>query len=250
MPSACWLERWRTEAIASGTRALDHHRDGVQRAITTLGTGFLRHPANTDLRENLDADRFHAALLRLAYRMIFLFVAEDRDALHHPTRATTPANGTPSTSAPPVCAATPCAARAPRTPTSMPRCGSSWTPWAVRTAGPSWPARPRRPLRRHRRRRPSAGVLLSNASLLEAVRHLSRVRDEKTARWRPVDYRNMGSEELGSIYESLLELVPKHSATERSFELVNRLGNDRKKTGSYYTPPRSSRPCSTPPSTR
>jgi type I restriction-modification system DNA methylase subunit len=51
-----------------------------------------------------------------------------------------------------------------------------------------------------------------------------------------VDYRNMGSEELGSIYESLLELVPQHSASDRTFELVDRLGNDRKKTGSYYTP--------------
>ncbi len=39
-----------------------------------------------------------------------------------------------------------------------------------------------------------------------------------------------------SIYESLLELVPKYSADEATFELVNRLGNDRKNTGSYYTP--------------
>jgi hypothetical protein len=29
-PSTCWLEKWRVEAIASGTRALDQLRDGVQ----------------------------------------------------------------------------------------------------------------------------------------------------------------------------------------------------------------------------
>ncbi|MEU9057937.1 DNA methyltransferase [Streptomyces sp. NPDC048430] len=237
VPSACWLEQWRTEAIASGTRALDHHRDGVQRAITTLGTGFLRHPANTDLREKLDADRFHAALLRLAYRMIFLFVAEDREALHHPDASDDARKRYADYFS---------SARLRRH--ALRRQGTAHADQyaalrIVLDALGREDGRPEMGL-------PGLGGLfddttadaplrdcaLSNASLLEAVRHLSRVRDEKTARWRPVDYRNMGSEELGSIYESLLELVPKHSATERSFELVNRLGNDRKKTGSYYTP--------------
>ncbi|MEV1022010.1 DNA methyltransferase [Streptomyces sp. NPDC050264] len=236
-PSACWLEQWRTEAIASGTRALDHHRDGVQRAITTLGTGFLRHPANTDLRDNLDADHFHKALLRLAYRMIFLFVAEDREALHDPKA---------SDDARKRYAKYFSSARLRRH--ALRRQGTAHADQyaslrIVLDALGREDGRPELGL-------PGLGGLfddgpadaplrnctLSNASLLEAVRHLARVRDEKTARWRPVDYRNMGSEELGSIYESLLELVPKHSATERSFELVNRLGNDRKKTGSYYTP--------------
>lgn len=81
-PSSCWLEKWRLEAIDSGIRALDHQRDAVQKAITTLGTGFLKHPANTSLRHDLDVHAYHAALLRLVYRMIFLFVAEDRGLLH------------------------------------------------------------------------------------------------------------------------------------------------------------------------
>ncbi|MEO3765363.1 DNA methyltransferase [Streptomyces sp. B8F3] len=236
-PSACWLEKWRTEAIASGTRALDHHRDGVQRALTTLGTGFLRHPGNTALRENLDVDRFHAALLRLAYRMIFLFVAEDRDALLDPGASEETRKRY---------AAYFSSARLRRL--ALRRQGTAHADQyaalrIVLDALGREDGRPELGL-------PGLGGLfddtaadaplrdcaLSNASLLEAVRHLSRVRDEKTARWRPVDYRNMGSEELGSIYESLLELVPKHSAAERTFELVNRLGNDRKKTGSYYTP--------------
>lgn len=83
-PSACWLEKWRTEAIKTGVRALDQLRKGVQEAITTLGTGFLRHPDNSRLREDFDVQAFHNALLRLVYRLLFLFVAEDRDALHLP----------------------------------------------------------------------------------------------------------------------------------------------------------------------
>ena len=52
----------------------------------------------------------------------------------------------------------------------------------------------------------------------------------------------MGPEELGSVYESLLELVPTVDVHARSFDFVGRTdaastaGNARKLTGSYYTP--------------
>ena len=52
----------------------------------------------------------------------------------------------------------------------------------------------------------------------------------------------MGPEELGSVYESLLELVPTVDVHARSFAFVGRTdaastaGNARKLTGSYYTP--------------
>ncbi|GAA2884030.1 N-6 DNA methylase [Streptosporangium fragile] len=236
-PSACWLEKWRIEAIDSGTRALDHHRDGVQKAITTLGTGFLKHPANANLRKNLDVDAFHAALLRLAYRLIFLFVAEDRDALHHPhadeearrryatyfssARLRRQANRRRGTAHTDLYQSLRIVLDALGNEKGHRKLGLPGLGGLFDDTGADAPLR---------------GLSLSNAYLLEAVRHLSRVRDVNSARWRQVDYRNMGSEELGSIYESLLELVPKHSAVDSTFELVNRLGNDRKKTGSYYTP--------------
>jgi hypothetical protein len=52
----------------------------------------------------------------------------------------------------------------------------------------------------------------------------------------------MGTEELGSVYESLLELVPEVDLHARRFGFVgltsegSTAGNDRKLTGSYYTP--------------
>ena len=82
--SSCRMERWRTEAIEAGTRALDQLRDGVKDAIIALGTGFLKHPANAAFREDFDKDQAKRALLRLVYRLLFWFVAEDRDALHAP----------------------------------------------------------------------------------------------------------------------------------------------------------------------
>ncbi|RAO19434.1 Eco57I restriction-modification methylase domain-containing protein [Micromonospora noduli] len=237
-PSTCWLEKWRAEAIAAGTRALDNLRAGVQDAITALGTGFLRHPDNAALREDVDPQALHNALLRMVYRLLFLFVAEDRDALHHPDadeqareryaayfssarlraqarrrRGTTHAdlyqalrvvldalgneNGRPEL--------------------GLPGLGGLFDHDEVAD-------------------KPLDGLSLSNEHLLLAIRHLSLVRDGGSRRWRSVDYRNLDAEELGSIYESLLELVPKHSAVDRTFELVALAGNTRKTTGSYYTP--------------
>ena len=53
-PADCWLERWRVTAVSQGVRALNLLRDGVQQALETLGTGFLQHPGNHQLRERLD----------------------------------------------------------------------------------------------------------------------------------------------------------------------------------------------------
>ncbi|WP_405745781.1 Eco57I restriction-modification methylase domain-containing protein [Streptomyces canus] len=235
--SGCWLEKWRTVAIESGSRALDHFRDGVQAALTVLGTGFLSHPDNIALRANLDVHAFQTALLRLVYRMIFLFVAEDRGALLDPDadeRTVDRFTRYFST------------ARLRRH--ALRRLGTAHDDQyralelLIEALG-SEQARPELGLKGlgglfndTPADEPLRGVRLANRHLFEAIKHLARVRDAGSARWRPVDYLRMGAEELGSVYEALLELVPKHSAADRSFELVDRIGNDRKKTGSYYTP--------------
>ena len=59
---------------------------------------------------------------------------------------------------------------------------------------------------------------------------------EQDRRLRAVDYRNLGSEELGSVYESLLELHPQLNADAGTFDLNVAAGSERKTTGSYYTP--------------
>jgi len=87
-PADCWLEKWRTFAHQTGVEAKDKLREQVRKALEELGTGFLE--ANRDLCEKLRAGRrnggiseadFEHELLRLAYQLLFLFVAEDRDAL-------------------------------------------------------------------------------------------------------------------------------------------------------------------------
>ncbi|MEU8907809.1 Eco57I restriction-modification methylase domain-containing protein [Streptomyces mirabilis] len=236
-PSACRLEKWRTEAIQSGTRALEQLRKGVQDAITTLGTGFLRHPDNSALRADLNVETYHYALLRLVYRLLFLFVAEDREALLLPTAPEQAKDRYARYFS---------SARLRRQ--AQRRRGTAHGDLyralgIVLTALGHDEGRPELGLPGlggiyddNEADKVLHGLALSNEALLAAVRALSVVRDADAKRNRVVDYRHLDAEELGSIYESLLELVPKHSASDRTFELVELPGNARKTTGSYYTP--------------
>ncbi|WP_327379558.1 Eco57I restriction-modification methylase domain-containing protein [Streptomyces sp. NBC_01212] len=235
--SGCWLEKWRAEAVSSGARALDQLRLGVQNALTALGTGFLRHPDNTRLREDTDPKALRDALLRLVYRLLFVFVAEDRGALLDPKaderqqkaydryfssarlrerarRRQGTAHGDQYEALRIVLDAL--GKEGGRPELGLPGLGGLFSPKEADA--------------------PLDGLKLSNESLLAAVRHLAQMRDPGARRWRPIDYRHLDAEELGSVYESLLELEPKHSATDRTFELIEVAGNSRKTTGSYYTP--------------
>jgi hypothetical protein len=89
LPEQCWLEKWHQTAKQQGTRVLDRLRDGVQKSIEAFGQGFLAHRGNVALRQKLadgklTTQAYYQQLLRLVYRLIFLFVAEDRDLLLTP----------------------------------------------------------------------------------------------------------------------------------------------------------------------
>ncbi|MFG3170381.1 Eco57I restriction-modification methylase domain-containing protein [Streptomyces sp. NPDC048200] len=235
--SGCWLEKWRTEAVTSGARALDQLRLGVQNALTVLGTGFLRHPENVRLREDVEPKALRDALLRLVYRLLFVFVAEDRGALLDPDAGKRQREAYER-----YFSSARLRERARRRQGTAH--GDQYE--ALRIVLDALGTEGGRPelglpglggLFSHKEAdAPLDELKLSNESLLAAVRHLAQVRDLGARRWRAVDYRHLDAEELGSVYESLLELEPKHSATDRSFELIEVAGNSRKTTGSYYTP--------------
>ena len=260
-PASCYLEQWRSFAAEQGERALNQLRGGVQQAISILGSGFLTHPANPQLRARLDPasadlklDDFNRALLRLVYRLLFWFVAEDRGALLQPD----PADANDRTRA--------------RLRVARDRYAAYFSS-----------ARLRQLARRHRGGRhgdlfeaaqlvfdalgaeggvpelalpgiggifesrrddgqalpldePLAGARLSNEAFLGAIRALSLVKPREGGAWRRVDFGNLGAEELGSVYESLLELIPRYDAEQLAYTLEALPGNERKETGSYYTP--------------
>ncbi|EQD78062.1 type I restriction enzyme r protein, partial [mine drainage metagenome] len=73
-----------------------------------------------------------------------------------------------------------------------------------------------------------------NSYFGEALVHLSTTQSEGVR--RSVDFANLGAEELGSVYEALLELYPEIEVDTASFKLLSSSGNERKTSGSYYTP--------------
>ena len=84
--SGCVLDGWKREAEDTGERILNQLRGGVESALEHLGNGVLAHQANQALRQALESgalsrQAFHEELLRLVYRLLFLFTAEDRELL-------------------------------------------------------------------------------------------------------------------------------------------------------------------------
>jgi len=238
-PDDCWLEQWFETSRKEGISALEKMFGGAKAAIEAFGTGFLAHRANAKLREaletpgGLDKQEYYRQVLRLVYRLIFLFVAEERDALLDPKadeaaktrylrfyatrrlrelsdkRRGSPHgdlwqglklvmsqldNGCPEL--------------------ALPALGSRlWGP----TACPAL-----------------MDAECSNEHLLDAVRLISNIEEGRTR--YPVNWRNVGAEELGSIYEGLLELHPRINKEAATFVLDTAPGHERKLTGSYYTP--------------
>lgn len=237
LPSDCWLERWSQQAAEQGTRALDALRDGVQEAIAAFGRGFLAHPANHQLKDDLrngalTTQDYYRQLLRLVYRLLFLFVAEDRDLLLLPgtppsvrqqydayysvsrlRRLAETRRGGPHPDLYHTLVRLSILLRTGYEPLGLPGLGSFLFSERVTLDLDT--------------------AQIANQDLLTAVRALAFTVEGKVR--RPVDYKNLGPEELGSVYESLLELYPKMHVPSASFSLDVAAGSERKTTGSYYT---------------
>ncbi len=236
----CALERWREAGSREGEAARNRLAAQVEIALRVLGSGFLE--ANPDLATRLksgeiDLTEWFNELLRLVYRLIFLMVAEDRNLLHPETAAKD-------------------ARRLYRDGYSLAALRAS----CVRAA--TWD-------KHHDRYEgikivfralahgqnalglPALGGLFSddklphletarlrNRAFMEALYRLSWLSDK--AGMTPVNWRAMETEELGSVYESLLELQPQLGEDGKTLhfasEAAEQKGNQRKITGSYYTP--------------
>ncbi|HEY1351293.1 MAG TPA: N-6 DNA methylase [Ktedonobacteraceae bacterium] len=235
-----WLETWSKEAHQSGVQALDHLRESVTSAIKELGSGFLTHPANGQLRQklsdgSLSALDYYTRLLRLVYRLLVLFVAEDRGILFEPAASQASKdlyNEYYSTAH--LRALADCTLGTRHSDlyfglqvvmTRLGQDGGCPELGLPALNGKLFQAEALSDLNI---------CQLANYAFLAAIRHLGYMESGRVR--RVIDYKNLGSEELGSVYESLLELHPVFHLDSGTFELSTAAGNARKTTGSYYTP--------------
>jgi hypothetical protein len=78
---------------------------------------------------------------------------------------------------------------------------------------------------------------LSNAAFLAALERLCYFNHPQSGQRMPVNFGALATEEFGSVYESLLELHPLiHTDPAPRFSFRQAAGNERKTSGSYYTP--------------
>ncbi len=240
-PEECWLEKWSQASKQRGVRALDQLREGVETAIKALGRGFLAWPGNGDLRERLRrgeivAQEYYRQVLRLVYRLLFLFAAEDRNLLLLPgevhsvarerylryyssIRLRHLAERRTGTRHADLYAALRLVMRKLASDTGCPQL-------ALPALGGF--------LFSDRALPDIEACDISNHDLLDTIRALAIT--VMNGVWRSVDYKNLGAEELGSVYESLLELHPRLDLDAATFDLGIAAGHERKTTGSYYTP--------------
>lgn len=244
---SCWMEQWREQAEEQGERLLDKLRWGVTKALRSLGDGFLTHPENHALRQRfldgeLDAHVYYQELLRLVYRLLFLLRAEARGLLHPSGSDLLARERYREGYSLELLRQT-----ARKSHRFEPRHHDLWLTLQQTLTGLA-SGQPLLAL-------PALGglfdaaqcpnldaALIDNHSLLNAMHALTWHRSDVRRGLVATDYANMDAEELGSVYEALLELVPAVSQIPWQFRFVglddgdSTAGNLRKLTGSYYTP--------------
>lgn len=245
----CLLEKYYAHSIEQGGRVREHLRDGVEDCLRLLANGFLRHPANDELRrrvlptctgpERIHDDAFYRQLLILVYRFLFLLVSEDRgllssNALYREHYSI---------------------ARLRRLLDER----SAYTDhddlwqslrvlWLVLIKDQPQPSLGNQTMAATLGLSVLNGdlfapqdldeVTIRNRDLLEAFWRLAWYQESSANVPRRVNYAALDVEELGSVYESLLELHPFiHVSQSGRPEFDFSKGGGRKETGSYYTPP-------------
>jgi hypothetical protein len=250
----CVFELWRAEAYETGERALDTLKDGVKNALKALGNGFLKHHKNSGLYQDLNAAKLNETeyfqeLLVIIYRLLFLLVVEDRDLLIN-KEASKETKGRYYQGY---------SVSKLRDLAYKKRNYDSYddlyqalelvfskladgTGAAIGLAGLGG-------VFKSSKTKFFNGLRLQNSYLLEAIYHIGYFKKEKHT--IKINYRDMNTEELGSVYESLLELHPQISIQTGEFFFIGeepgsepqakptktKKGSERKTSASYYTHP-------------
>lgn len=240
-PASCALETWRSSARAEGTRARERLRDGFEDALLALGQGFLAHPSNQALRKalhdgTLKTKEYFGELLRFVYRLIFLLAIEERELLHP--------KGTAKDAEERYALGYSVKRLRDRSSrrAAHDRHGDFWEALKIVFRGLS--------TGEAALGLPALGGLfaptqcphldaasLDNRALLGALFKLCWLKEPSGL--SRVNWRDMGADELGYVYEGLLELVPQITQDGRTFSFAGAdesRGNARKTSGSYYTP--------------
>ena len=248
------FEFYHQQSIDSGSRIREKLRMAVKESMEILANGFLSHPANTvfiqDVTNNLvNAATFYKILLRTVYRVIFLATIEERNLVFEKLEKEHP-DYEQLMRLREIYFSFYSFERLRRLALSPvyidPRKHDLWQS-LLTTFRLFEPYHEGEKLQI----KPLGGTLfgvdtlqtgnidlynlkLDNKNMLRILAGLTAFRDERNQLTR-VNYRDLDVEELGSIYEALLELHPYFQTTSATPAFAFTEGSERKSTGSYYT---------------
>lgn len=252
----CIMESYFNQSIASGNRIRDGLSLAVQKAMTIIANGALKGKGegNEALRQALkngDATerQVNKELIHLIYRLLFLFIIEDRglvyqlppvddpvykEAAHHQDIYNK------------YYAARRFRGMSEKVALRNSRYSDLWEslkdtfrlfipgdfgePLGIKPLGGK--------LFSKKTLRWLQECTIDNESFLKAFDALNEFQDEK-GNWVKINYSSLDVEEFGSVYEGILEMRPyiKQGSTPSQWELGYVGGLDRKSTSSYYTRP-------------
>lgn len=238
------LEKYHQDSLDSGSRIREGLSKAVESAILGFGNGFLAHPENQWLQDEISSGRLKAStyyqhLLRLIYRLLFLMVIEERGLVF-------PAGATASQrriyqefySVQRVRRLSERRYLADKRKHDLwlsllatfrlfeadgpgrklglaPLAGDLFSPSAISELGRS---------------------TLSNDVILGCLRSLSLYQNPINGQLIRVNYAALNVEEFGSVYEGLLEYEPVFQSVGNRFQFAFAQGDERAATGSHYTP--------------
>ncbi len=252
----CLLEKYYQDSIESGNRIRDGLSRAVRESLLALGIGFLHHPANHPLRAKLQAGQmapqdFYRQLWRLIYRLLFLMVIEERDLVYDPEDRSEAIARKKR-----IYWQYYSLARLRKISRNRALFQEDFTDlwqgllatfrlFEEAGAGPSLGIQPLDgELFNSQTLADLQNCLINNKLLLESIRNLNEFTDEQH-NLVPINYRALDVEELGSVYEGLLDLHPVIQGLAPAGEVIQprqidftfHEGTERKTTGSYYTRP-------------
>jgi hypothetical protein len=233
----CPLEQFYKESVAAGVTVGENLRRNVKKAIEALGNGFL----TTELSKKMTKDEefckaYYSELLRVIYRLLFLLFAEQRGML--PTRDSLYAEEYSITRLREM---------------AEKRRGKDdhfdlWEGLKVTFQMLKKGCPPLRVFGYNGSLFDDSAISIfsqmscKNEGVLETVRQLTLVEEERIL--KRINYLDLGVEEIGSIYESLLDFIPRVFDHEEEVDelkvpafafFLDPRGTARKTTGSYYT---------------
>ncbi len=221
------IDKFQKDSITEGVKIGDTLRDNVEYALKLLGNELIQQNLDKIDLDEIDVNEFYAELLRIIYRIIFILYAEQRDML--------PGAGSLyfeqfSLSSLRIRAEKPIKAE------------KNYDLWnkilitfnIVRDGnfllgvnsynGSLFKEDNLRIILKN-------GMKISNDIVLKVIRLLTTSTNHKVR--QRINFLEVSEEEIGAIYESLLDFKPYISSTSQ-FQLIE--GTERKSTGSYYTP--------------